>query len=734
MANAPDPESKTVIIYPKDDDPAETITSVTRDDCGPDETMQTDVDGESRTVALGENKGTKSPDSDEIPLQDCNDSYKLKKMLGQGGQGEVFEAVHKNLNRVVAIKRVKNLKDAKLNFFREAYTTARLDHPNIVPIHDIGLIAGDDGNSPMLVMKKIEGRSWSDLIKEDRDTFDSYEAFLNKHLRIFIDVCDAVRYAHSKGIIHRDLKPQQVMVGNFGEVLLLDWGLAVYLGEPENAPDPMESQRIIPPKKQVEDFDPDSIDTGKFLTLESATCPAGTPHYMAPEQSYFEPDRLGFFTDVYLLGGILYLLVVGHPPRRPKSARTGLFQARENEFEPLPEWTPEQLKDVILHCLETDPADRPSDIREIKDAVDGYLTGNTKRANSRKITEKLLTREPGNTYSELSDYARELSTATHEWPDNPDLNDLREQLYHRYALVAVEQGDLALAQLQTERIDNEDTRESLREEISNAKQKLVEELPRIPLFNLKRIAFCVLISFVIAASIISVYLSAQKSVMEEVTDKVESLATLAAQDIDPSDLEVISETPDIYLPEFQNVLSRLNYFRRANQDIRYIFTLEPQFTVDDQSMWKVLVDADPLDVDMDGDGRISSVEKGNPPGGIYDDGTDAMAHAFEYKEATSSIIEDDWGRFFGGYAPVVDPETDEVKALLTILIRFEDLGQKLFQIQLFSAIAFVLLLLIVWSAAAGIFAVQRSLKQVELLQARIRKQGESIRGGNFYIG
>ncbi|HPB32906.1 MAG TPA: protein kinase, partial [Candidatus Sumerlaeota bacterium] len=157
-------------------------------------------------------------------------TYLLHKIVGAGGQGEIWEASQTSLKRPVAIKRLRDEKRSSEKdvqtrnmlmriFHQEAIITANLEHPGIVPVHDLGI--DDDGNL-LLSMKLIRGELWSVII--NRDSALPPADYYTKHLLILISVAQAVSFAHSRGVIHRDLKPSQVMIGEFGEVLVMDWG------------------------------------------------------------------------------------------------------------------------------------------------------------------------------------------------------------------------------------------------------------------------------------------------------------------------------------------------------------------------------------------------------------------------------------------------------------------------------------------------------------------------------
>ena len=199
-------------------------------------------------------------------------------LLGQGGMGVVHLATQLPLGRKVAVKRLQpahtSLEDIE-SLLSESWLSGSLEHPNIIPIYDLGL---DAAGLPVLVMKRIEGLSWGTLLR-DPDAMSRHapgRSPLEANLRILMQVCNALHYAHARGVVHRDVKPDNVMVGSFGEVYLVDWGIAAPPG----------------PSRQL----------------------AGTPVYMAPEMLGGDHAVISAQTDVYLLGSVLCELLTGQPP------------------------------------------------------------------------------------------------------------------------------------------------------------------------------------------------------------------------------------------------------------------------------------------------------------------------------------------------------------------------------------------------------------------------------------
>jgi serine/threonine protein kinase len=220
--------------------------------------------------------------------------YELRGRVGRGGMGTVWRAFDRELGREVALKVLSGPEprpggEARLR--TEAQVLARLEHPGLVPVHDLGMLP--DGRL-FYAMKLVRGRRLDEHVRGLRSPA--------ARLGVFLRICDAVAFAHAHGVIHRDLKPQNVMVGPFGEVLVLDWGVAKMLADPEPATPPP----IAPPP-------PREVDV-EAATLTAAGTVLGTPGYMAPEQARGE-SAVGAAADVYALGALLSFLAGDDPPR-----------------------------------------------------------------------------------------------------------------------------------------------------------------------------------------------------------------------------------------------------------------------------------------------------------------------------------------------------------------------------------------------------------------------------------
>ena len=233
--------------------------------------------------------------------------FRILRPHARGGLGEVFVALDGELHREVALKEIQNQhadkKDSRSRFLMEAEITGGLEHPGIVPVYSLGHYS--DGR-PYYAMRFIKGDSLAEAIKHfhtpDRLKLDAgkRQLALRALLRRFVDVCNAVAYAHSRGVLHRDLKPGNIMLGSYGETLVVDWGLAKAGGRDESANGPTE-QPLVP-------------HSGSGSAPTQMGTAIGTPAFMSPEQAEGRLDALGPQSDVYSLGATLYQLLTGKAP------------------------------------------------------------------------------------------------------------------------------------------------------------------------------------------------------------------------------------------------------------------------------------------------------------------------------------------------------------------------------------------------------------------------------------
>jgi len=284
--------------------------------------------------------------------------------LGRGAMGVVHLARQGPLRRDVAVKTLLDESvgaEERLQMLCEARVTGALEHPNVVPVYMLG---GDETGAPVIVMKRITGTPWSELLA-DPAMLREREHVLDPlvwHLEVLIQVCNALHYAHDKQIIHRDLKSENVMIGEFGEVSVLDWGLAVSLQE--------DNDLGLPHASQI-----DSV--------------AGTPTYMAPEAVAVLSDQIGVATDVYTLGAVLHEIVTGETRHDGDTMTDVLLAALASEPYDYGESVDKQLADICNRATAVDPAERFASADDFRLAIDAYLQQRHSLHLGAEATERL---------------------------------------------------------------------------------------------------------------------------------------------------------------------------------------------------------------------------------------------------------------------------------------------------------------------------------------------------------
>lgn len=315
------------------------------------ESQQVQVVLKDDQFGLRPSPATLSFEPDALGTQSIpNVDFSLLEILGEGGMGKVFLGNQSSLGREVALKVSKADPHDPYQLaqtYHEAQITATLDHPNILPLY---LLAQDEQGRPIQVMKRIKGTTWADLIADPSHALWSEllteEGHLHVHLEILAQVAQAITYAHERGIIHRDLKPENVMIGRFGEVYVLDWGVALSLNDLK-----------APPEKRM------------FIAQERCkleTLLVGTPVYMPPEMGRRDHTQLSTGTDVYLLGAILYEILCGHPIRTGHDIHH-IFDQIIAGLEPeIPSHLSEEFQTLLQVSLCSDPSQRLSDAQNFR--------------------------------------------------------------------------------------------------------------------------------------------------------------------------------------------------------------------------------------------------------------------------------------------------------------------------------------------------------------------------------
>ena len=280
--------------------------------------------------------------------------------------GEIWLAEDPLIGRAVAVKRILGRRPDQVHRFEvEAQVTGQLEHPGIVPIHELGL--GDDG-LPFYVMKFVNGRTLQNVIEEYHQADPAKsprEVEQFRLLQIFLSLCQTVAYAHSRGVLHRDLKPENVMIGTYGETLLLDWGIAKVMGQPEGAAAPGEASYV-----RLAETGPDTeTQAGAIL---------GTPAYMAPESASGLTAVIDQRSDVYLLGATLYEILTG---QRPRTAKTALEMVKLAQNEPpiaaarLKAEVPKALDAICAKAMAHDMDDRYPTAHDLADDIQRFVAG-----------------------------------------------------------------------------------------------------------------------------------------------------------------------------------------------------------------------------------------------------------------------------------------------------------------------------------------------------------------------
>lgn len=291
--------------------------------------------------------------------------YTLTRIHAEGGLGRVWLARDQDLNRDVALKEIKFDEtappEARHRFLREAQVTGQLEHPNIVPVYELG--RWPQNNQPFYTMRFVRGRTLRKAIAdyhEHRKRGDVDPLELPKLLQTFVSISQAIAYAHSRGVIHRDLKPDNVVLGGFGEVLVLDWGLPKIIGRAED-------DQPHPSLALSDEATAEATIAGQAL---------GTPAYMAPEQAEGRLDLIDGQTDVYGLGAILYEILTGCPPHRGQNLYEILYRIAEGETPrtiAVEQSTPAALDAICAKAMARDRQVRYSGAAELAEEIQRWL-------------------------------------------------------------------------------------------------------------------------------------------------------------------------------------------------------------------------------------------------------------------------------------------------------------------------------------------------------------------------
>ena len=330
-----------------------------------------------------------------------HNDYTIDNKIAMGGQGVIYAAEQTSLGRTVALKTqrpdLEQTNDKDSLFVTEAEVTGALEHPNIVPVYELGR---DQSGSPFYTMKLVNGKSWDRLVPK-------YS--LEENLEILQSIADGIAYAHAQGFIHCDLKPANIMIGEHGEHLIVDWGLAL-----RRSPDDKEAKPAAP-NAQI----------------------GGTPAYMPPELARIQTQDISQRTDVYLLGAMLFNILTGETPHCGKNINDCMLNAGVNHIEIPKTCQDKELLSIALKAMETDPNDRWANAHTFKKALQDYKL----RKASKEFTSKAqdLCNEAKSDLLEYSKALQSLDEAAALWADNPHIKSVNQFVRTKYASEALRQ-------------------------------------------------------------------------------------------------------------------------------------------------------------------------------------------------------------------------------------------------------------------------------------------------------
>jgi len=334
------------------------------------------ADDHAVTLVRGPGSDGGQVDPARAPLAEAagEGRYAVRATLGEGGMGEVRLCRDRRIGRDVALKVIRpgagSQSDLRARFEREARVQGQLEHPSIVPVYDLGV---DEGGAAFFTMKRLRGKTLEEILG-DGDELARFGT--RKLLAAFAQVCQAMAFAHARGVLHRDLKPSNVMLGDYGEVWVLDWGLAKLIGDAaiDDVPDSARNA---------------SLDTDTTMEAPLAALPGGTAHgavmgtpgYMAPEQVRGETDLIDGRTDVYALGAILFEILTLEPLHDRRKPSHGVLldtlqgvESRPSLRAPDRSVAPE-LDAIVLRATALEPDERFASARSLLEELERFLDG-----------------------------------------------------------------------------------------------------------------------------------------------------------------------------------------------------------------------------------------------------------------------------------------------------------------------------------------------------------------------
>ncbi|MDF1660830.1 MAG: protein kinase, partial [Planctomycetota bacterium] len=382
--------------------------------------------------------------------------------VGKGGMGSVHRAIQGSLEREIAVKVPNSDLSIRQQFTVEAMANGFLEHPNIVPVYDYG---EESTGEVLMAMKLVKGNSWKDLLHPQITDEEKKVEVLGQedHLRTLIQVCNAIDFAHSKGIAHLDLKPHNVMIGSFGEVLVMDWGIALdFRSEEARGND------------RARGFLKAQLVPGR---------PFGTVAYCAPELADGDIGKLGAQTDIYLLGAILHEILTDKPPH--SGPGQALFRASESKPPQFPENVPDELQKVCRKAMAKRQEERFATVKELREALNAYLDHKASLSISQRAEDllnncaqslsggdgqELKAKERNQLNADFAEAVAGFKQALLAWPENSDAQIGEEKAREKYAEFAVSAGDMGLAEAQVSKLKPGKVQSGLLQRVVEAKK------------------------------------------------------------------------------------------------------------------------------------------------------------------------------------------------------------------------------------------------------------------------
>lgn len=344
-----------------------------------------------KSEAVPTNRGGKNPSTqpEDAPVEG---RYELRGLLGQGGMGQVLRVFDRDLRRTLAMKVLLASKARKTDpepdatrslgrFLEEAQITSQLDHPGVVPVHELGV---DAAGSVFFTMRMVRGSSFKEVLAKVAQGDDGWN--LPRAVSVLLRVCETMAFAHDKGVTHRDIKPANIMVGRYGQVYVMDWGLARVKGRPDARDIRLRQGDMAFASIEVGLMDSSSQATDAPLMTMDGTV-VGTPYFMPPEQAEGDIERVGPASDVYAMGAMLYNLLAGampyHRPGTRPSPHAILAQVLQGPPTPLSQSAPEAPPELVAICekaMARSIDQRYPDMASMAADLRSYLEGRVVRA------------------------------------------------------------------------------------------------------------------------------------------------------------------------------------------------------------------------------------------------------------------------------------------------------------------------------------------------------------------